>query len=101
MRSFGTSCALVLDVMREKLKALHSENNVAGGNGHPMLLRCGDTVPQSGIYEALHMQHNADSEGLSVVALRGETVQPCADCGEEVRLRLLHAAPHISEDADF
>lgn len=66
---------------------------------NPLLLRSGDTVRQSGIYEALHTHE--ESQGVSVVALRGETVKACTACGEEVRLRLVHAAPHISEDADF
>lgn len=87
--------------MREKLKTFQVEISHDGGNAPPLLLQCGDTVPQSGIYEALHTQHEADSHGVSVVAIRGEKVQPCTACGEEVRLRLVHAAPHISEDADF
>ena len=37
----------------------------------------------------------------SVVALRRETVEPCKSCGDQVRLRLMYSAPHLSEDSDF
>lgn len=72
-----------------------------GDRAGDLLLQCGETVPESGIYEAIHNRHNPESEGTHVVALRGESVQPCKSCGDRIRLRLLYAAPHISEDGDF
>jgi hypothetical protein len=69
---------------------------------HPdeVLLRCGEIVPKSGIYEALHGAAHGN-EAAPVIAVRGEMVQPCSYCGQELRLRLIYMAPHISEDSDF
>ena len=68
-----------------------------------LLLRSGEIVPRSGIYEVIHTTHAAepDSEGMTLVAVRGDVVRPCGSCGDQVRLRLVYAAPHISEDGDF
>lgn len=74
------------------------------GNGHgEVILRSGDTVTRSGIYEVIHALHDADadSSGNAVIAIRGEQVGPCQSCGDRVQLRLVYAAPHISEDGDF
>lgn len=83
-----------------KLKVMQFPDKL-GDRAAGELLYCGEIVPHSGIYEAIHNRHNPDSEGSHVVALRGEFVQPCKSCGDQVRLRLLYAAPHISEDGDF
>lgn len=64
-----------------------------------LLVRCGEKVPKSGIYAAIHESHNF--EAYEVVAVRGEMVMPCNDCGRQVQLRLIYAAPHVSEDSDF
>lgn len=71
-----------------------------GGATGIVELSFGETVSYSGIYEVIHGDAQTDL-GLTLVALRGEKVQRCLRCGEEVRLRLVHAAPHISEDDDF
>jgi hypothetical protein len=63
------------------------------------LVRCGEKILRSGIYEAIHESH--DSAPYEVVAVRGELVMPCNDCGKQVHLRLVYAAPHVSEDTDF
>jgi hypothetical protein len=69
------------------------------------ILRCGEVVTRSGIYEAIHHHHRSDeesgNEAGALIALRGEMVRPCHTCGELVCLRLVYAAPHISEDGDF
>ncbi len=78
------------------LPAREAENK---GTGE---LRCGAIVPRSGIYEVVHPVENGTARGAShVIALRGERVGPCQCCGEDVQLRLMYAAPHISEDGDF
>ena len=61
------------------------------------LLQPGTLVSQSGLYEICH-----NGESRSTVILIKSTVFPyCRDCGEDVRFRLIKAAPHISEDPDF
>jgi hypothetical protein len=69
-----------------------------------LVLRCGEVVTRSGIYEAIHHHHDdeeSENEAGALIALRGEMVRPCHTCGELVCLRLVYAAPHISEDGDF
>ncbi len=83
-----------------KLKTFQpSEESDCSSEGE-LILRSGDTVSRSGIYEVIHAQHDADATG-SVIAIRGERVGPCQTCGDRVLLRLVYAAPHISEDSDF
>jgi len=61
------------------------------------LITPGEIVTRSGIYEICH----ADEPRVTVL-LTVHTIFPfCRRCGELVRYRLVHAAPHISEDADF
>lgn len=57
----------------------------------------GDPVPQTGIYEICH-QHEVKG---TAVFLRFDYFPPCSCCGKRVRYRLLHAAPHLTEDPDF
>jgi hypothetical protein len=84
--------------MNEKIKPFPRTSPEAT---NARLLRSGEAIPESGIYEALHHGNHAEEHTVWVVAIRGERVQPCAGCGEEVSLKLVRAAPHISEDADF
>ena len=57
----------------------------------------GELICESGLYEICHK-----GEPRSTVILIKNTVFPyCKDCGEDVRFRLIKAAPHISEDPDF
>jgi hypothetical protein len=65
------------------------------------LVRSGEVVPRSGIYEKIHECRSPEEESFEVVVVRGECVQACRTCGGEVPLRLLYAAPHILEDGDF
>ena len=85
----------------EKLKIYLYPRKSGPDRAKELLLRCGEVVPLSGIYEFVHSSHDRDQESEMVVAIRGEHVEPCSGCGEHVLLRLLHAAPHISEDHDF
>lgn len=57
----------------------------------------GKFVPFSGLYEICH----ADEARASVVFTKEEVFPECRRCGSRVRYKLLHAAPHISEDPDF
>jgi hypothetical protein len=60
-------------------------------------LNPGDAVEQSGIYEICH----ADEPRAAVVLTRNSFFPFCKRCGEAVRFKLIHAAPHIAEDPDF
>jgi hypothetical protein len=66
-------------------------------NQSDCLISPGETVTRSGIYEICH-----SDEPRVTVLLTVNTVFPfCRRCGELVRYKLLHSAPHISEDPDF
>ncbi|WP_148210244.1 hypothetical protein [Candidatus Korobacter versatilis] len=82
-----------------KVIEIPRKNDGFGGDGE--LLSCGAIVERSGIYEVLHAPQHADATGNTVVALRGETLQPCKVCAEGVRFRLVYEAQHVSEDPDF
>jgi hypothetical protein len=85
----------------EKSKVLQLPRKRVTDPPRDLSLRCGETVPESGIYEVVHNRRQADFKRVQAVAIRGELVKPCSCCGEEVQFRLLYAAPHISEDVDF
>jgi len=57
----------------------------------------GESVEQSGIYEICH----SDEPRTTLLLLRNSFFPFCRHCGNSVRFRLMHAAPHISEDPDF
>ena len=61
------------------------------------LFRPNELIPNTGIYESVHASGNTNN----VVLIRGEKFPACAECGMQVRFRLVRAAPHISEDEDF
>ena len=86
-----------------KLKIFPPVNEPDGNSEEELILRSGDTVSRSGIYEVIHALHDADADstGSAVIAIRGEHVGPCQACGDRVLLRLVYAAPYISEDGDF
>lgn len=86
--------------MRKKeTKVIEIPRRSGRNSDEELLVRSGERVPKSGIYEAIHESHN--SESYEVVAIRGEMVKSCNDCGGELHLRLVYAAPHVSEDGDF
>ena len=59
----------------------------------------GSRVPQSGIYEMIHRgRHRQPHE---VVLISGNLFPCCEGCGENLRFRLLRAAPYIFHDQDF
>lgn len=92
--------AFLVGMGNDKLKLIPFPRPASQG-GEELLLRSGEIVPQSGIYEVQHKSHEPEDDGMAVVAVKGETVQQCRTCGDQVRLRLLYAAPHVSEDGDF
>lgn len=57
----------------------------------------GEAVKESGIYEICH----ADEPRITVFLQRNTLFPYCKRCGEQVRYKLIQAAPHISEDPDF
>ncbi len=61
-------------------------------------LTAGDTVPESGVYRAIHRGHRAPHP---LVALKGESFPACRSCGPRVRFELLEAVPHATHDWDF
>jgi hypothetical protein len=87
--------------MNEKIKEFRRTTQERQREAEVCLLQYGEIVQESGIYEAIHKTPDVDEQGLTIVAVRGEKVKPCAACGEKISLRLLRSAPHISEDADF
>ncbi len=58
----------------------------------------GETVPDSGIYQAIHRGHRGPH---SLVALQGELFPVCRSCGSKVRFQLLESVPHATHDWDF
>lgn len=63
----------------------------------PCPLEPGEQVQLTGVYEICHKD---GSRGMALL-LRYQHFPQCNQCGMEVRFRLLRAAPHIREDADF
>lgn len=57
-----------------------------------------EEVPATGIYQALHYRHRV---GHEVVISRGRVFPACSECGNNLRFRLVRAAPHIYEDRNF
>jgi predicted secreted Zn-dependent protease len=84
---------------KKETKVIEIPRRSGRNSAEELLVRCGEKVPRSGIYEAIHASHGLES--YEVVAVRGEMVKRCNDCGAEVHLRLIYAAPHVSEDSDF
>ena len=58
----------------------------------------GDTVPESGVYRAVHRQHRAPH---TLVALKGESFPACRSCGARVSFELMESVPHATDDWDF
>ncbi len=58
----------------------------------------GETVPDSGIYQAIHRGHRATH---TLVVLQGELFPVCRGCGAKVRFQLMEAVPHATHDWDF
>jgi hypothetical protein len=102
-RGFGKASAITQGMEINKLKTFPTFKKSDGDGEEELILRAGDTVSLSGIYEVIHALHDADADstGNAVIAIRGEHVGPCQTCGDRVLLRLVYAAPHISEDGDF
>jgi hypothetical protein len=98
---FWHATCLCQDCMNEKIKEFRRSPRDSSPEKESGALRCGEVIPESGIYEAIHKRDHEKEHSVLVVAIRGEHVQACAGCGEAVSLRLVRGAPHISEDADF
>ena len=58
----------------------------------------GETVPTSGIYSAVHLDHRPPHE---VVAIQGEEFPTCRVCKTEVRFYIAHLLPHMTHDFDL
>jgi len=57
-----------------------------------------DPVPESGVYQVQHYRHRLYHE---VTIPRGGTFPLCAECGTNVRFRLVRTAPPIAQDRNF
>jgi hypothetical protein len=68
------------------------------GDGERRAYKPGETVPTSGIYSAVHLDHRAPHE---VVALRGEEFPVCRLCTTEVRFHIARVLPHMTHDFDL
>jgi hypothetical protein len=63
-----------------------------------MFHKPGETVPESGIYEAIHATHRAAHH---VTAAAGGVFPDCNVCDGNVRFRLVRSAAPIENDEDF
>jgi hypothetical protein len=57
----------------------------------------GELIVISGIYEICHR----DEPRVKVLLVRNTIFPMCKRCADEVRYKMVRAAPHISEDPDF
>ncbi len=57
-----------------------------------------DQVPESGVYQVLHYRHRLYHD---VTIARGASFPQCSECGNNVRFRLIRAAPDIEADRNF
>ncbi len=57
----------------------------------------GTLICESGLYEICHK----DEPRSTVILIKNTLFPDCTNCGEDVRFKLIKAAPHISEDPDF
>ena len=55
-------------------------------------------IPESGIYQVLHYRHRLYHD---VTILRGQNFPVCSECGNNVRFRLVKAAPYLELDRNF
>lgn len=69
------------------------------GSADELLVRTGERLPGSGIYEAVH--EGGETKTVKIVGVSGEMTPGCPHCGKNVRWRLSYEAPHIFEDEDF
>jgi len=58
----------------------------------------GSPIPESGVYQVMHYRHRLYHE---VTMLRGGAFPTCSECGNNVRYRVVRAAPLIEEDRNF
>lgn len=58
----------------------------------------GETVPTSGIYRAVHLDHRPPHE---VIAIQGEEFPSCRVCRAEVRFHVAHLSRHMTHDFDL
>lgn len=58
----------------------------------------GDTVPESGVYKALHHRHRAPH---ALLGIKGENFPACRTCGARVQFELVESVPHATHDWDF
>jgi hypothetical protein len=95
----GGLSVFLLNFSKEKSAAFMEQQhrNTTKYDQSDCLLNPGETVEQSGIYEICH----SDEPRTALLLLRNSFFPYCRRCGDLVRFKLLHAAPHISEDPDF
>ncbi len=67
------------------------------------LLKPGDTVSVSGIYDVIHDKLDGEDHALPhrVTAIRGMVFPPCRGCHKLVRFRLYLDAEHLEENDHF
>jgi len=67
------------------------------------LYKPGDTVPTSGIYEAIHdkLDGSDHAQPHPVMAVSGKRFPRCRVCLEQARFRLLQAADFVDADNHF
>lgn len=58
----------------------------------------GDRVAAKGVYQVLHYRHRLSHE---VTIFREQTFPRCSECGNNLRFRLVRAAPPLEDDRNF
>ncbi len=58
----------------------------------------GFSVPESGLYRAIHRGHRSDH---AVLALKDELFPRCRTCGGGIRFTLAQPLKHFADDWDF
>jgi len=109
---FETSGASCVAAFAKTAQQEPANSSVSGGERSPSfenqtekgdLFTPGDTVPTSGIYEAIHDKLDGDdhSQPHPVITVSGKRFPPCRVCLEQARFRLLQAADFIDADNHF
>jgi hypothetical protein len=67
------------------------------GSARAKGLRTGCSIPESGIYRILHLEHRLPAE---VTLLRNQPFPRCSKCSEPVYFELVRSAPTVGSDGN-
>jgi len=75
---------------KHKLRLVGSRRGMPGKNHQ---FRCGEKIPESGIYQVVHVEHRLPHE---VTLLSGELFPRCMKCNDLVYFELIRSAPDVT-----